>query len=43
MIMYYGGDIDNNYISEFLDTELFTDETSENYYKFADKLQEIKR
>ena len=28
-------DIDNNYISEFLDTELFTDEIREKYYKFS--------
>ena len=41
MNIYYGGDIDNNYISEFVDTELFTDEIREKYNKFSNQLYEF--
>lgn len=41
MNIYYGGDIDNNYISEFVDTELFTDEIREKYNKFSIQLYEF--
>ena len=39
--IYYGGDIDTNYISEFLDTELFTYEIREKYNKFSNQLYEF--
>jgi hypothetical protein len=39
--IYHGGDIDNNYISEFEGTELFTDEINEKYGKFTDQLYEF--
>tara|TARA_Y100000389_G_scaffold91522_1_gene88113 strand:+ start:2971 stop:3570 length:600 start_codon:yes stop_codon:yes gene_type:complete len=39
--IYYGGDIDTNYISEFLDTELFTHEIREKYNKFSNQLYEF--
>lgn len=42
MNISYGRDIDNNYIIEFMNSELFTHEVREKYYKFADKLHEVK-